>query len=105
MTAEITALHAELRAALLAANESAPVRAAIAQAEAKQRAEAERQAQAAAERDAAEMQRIRSTADAVASAATARLAAVTEPLQPPPYAPTPGLVLAIRRHAAAHGLL
>lgn len=85
---ELASLHAELRAALLAGDDTSAIRQAIAAAEMEQRAAAERKAQVAAERSAAEAQRIRSTADFIAAAATARLSAVTEPLRPPP-APMP----------------
>jgi sRNA-binding protein len=77
-------LRADLRAALLAGEDTNGIRKAIAQAEADHRAEAERQAQAAAKREAAEAARIRSIAETIAADATARLSATLAPLQPPP---------------------
>lgn len=85
---DLESLRADLRSALLAGGDTSGIRQAIAEAEAEQRAAAERQAQEAAERDAVEAERIRSTADSIAAAAVARLAAVTEALRPPP-APMP----------------
>jgi hypothetical protein len=77
-------LRADLRAALLAGQDTGTIREAIATAEAEQRAEAQRQAQTAAAREAAEAERIRSKAETIVADATARLSAVLAPLQPPP---------------------
>lgn len=80
---DLEALHAELRAALLAGENTAVIRQAIAAAEAEQRATAEHRAQEVAERDAAEADRICSTAEAIAADAAERLTATMALLQPP----------------------
>jgi hypothetical protein len=79
----LSELHADLRAALLAAEDTTRFRQAIADAEAAEAREAAAVAQRKAEHIAAEEARIRSDANVLAAAAAERIASTMATLEPP----------------------